>query len=95
MTREEICEWLTSKYPDEEFLLADGLEDAFVGVDEKTKKTVYDSIKAIDILAKDSVTYEDAIDYFYTNVECAYVGEKTPIFLNEENIYDPRFEYET
>jgi hypothetical protein len=30
----------------------------------------------------DSVmTQEDAVEYFYHNVECAYVGDKTPIWV--------------
>jgi hypothetical protein len=93
MNREEICEWLEKTYPDEEFLLADGLEEAFVGVDDTTKKTMYDSIKVIDILMQDSVTYEDALDHFYTNICGAYVGQKTPIFLYEDCIFDEKYEY--
>jgi hypothetical protein len=92
MNREEICEWLEKTYPDEEFLLADGLEEAFLGVDHETKRTMYDSIKVIDILIEDSVTYEDALDYFYTNISGAYVGPKTPIFLYEDCIFDETYD---
>jgi hypothetical protein len=92
MNRQEICDWLEQTFPDEEFLLADGLEEAFVGVDMQTMKTMYDSLKVIDILMKDSVTYEDALDHFYTNICGAYVGEKTPIFLYEDFIYNNEYE---
>lgn len=92
MNREQICNWLEKTFPDEEFLLADGLEEAFVGVDIQTMKTMYDSLKVIDILMKDSVTYEDALDHFYTNIFGAYVGEKTPIFLYEDSIYNNEYE---
>jgi hypothetical protein len=88
MNREEICDWLLSNFPDEEFLLADGLEEAFVGVDLETMRTMYNSLKIIDILIEDSISYEDALDHFYCNITGAYVGEKTPIFLYEDSIHE-------
>jgi hypothetical protein len=32
---------------------------------------------------KDSMCYEDAVEYFSFNVEGAYVGEKTPIWCQD------------
>lgn len=81
MNRDEICEWLETNFPDEEFLLADGLEEAFVGVDLDTMKTMYDSNKCLDIYVEDGMSYEDALEYFDFNVVGACLGEKTPIFL--------------
>lgn len=88
MNREQICEWLENTYPDEEFLLADGLETAFVGVDDKTKKTVYDAQICLDIYMNDGMSYEEAVEYFEFNVIGAYVGEKTPIYLNYYNEHE-------
>jgi len=88
MNRREICDWLEETYPDEEFLLADGLEEAFVGVDDATKKTMYDSRICLDIYVKDGMSYEEALEYFEFNVVGAYLGEKTPIFLNYNNYED-------
>jgi hypothetical protein len=87
MNREEICDWLLSNFPDEEFILADGLEDAFVGVNLLTMRTMYDSLKIMHILIEDSATYEDALEYFSFNIAGAYVGEKAPIFLYKDCIY--------
>jgi hypothetical protein len=76
--REEILE----KYPDEEFLLADGFDEAIIGVDEKSMRIIYSISKSIEILMKD-MSEEDAFEYFYYNVSGAYVGEKTPIWCDD------------
>jgi len=66
-----------------ECLIADGLDDALIGVTNKegVMVAVYDIGKCIDVFAKDMVK-EDAIDYFYHNTLSSYVGEKTPVFIN-------------
>lgn len=60
---------------------ADGFDEAIIG--ETTRNlAVYDANKIIAILMeRDGMTYDDAVDYFYFNVECAYVGEETPIYM--------------
>jgi hypothetical protein len=68
--------------PDEEITLADGFEDAFIGIARKFNHpfAVYDRAKCIKTLVKD-MTLEDAEEYFQYNVEGAYVGEQTPAFI--------------
>ena len=67
---------------DQEIQLADGYEDAFVGIATQFDRTfaVYDRAKCIDILTKD-MSYDEAEEYFQFNVEGAYVGENTPAFI--------------
>ena len=79
MDKDELMEELTSH----ECLLADGFNDALIGISEGMNPVaVYDTDKCIDILMKDSnINHEDALDYFYFNVVGAYVGEKTPLFI--------------
>jgi hypothetical protein len=43
---------------------------------------VYDECDVIDILRKDGMSGSEAREYFDFNVAAAYVGEKTPIYLN-------------
>ena len=70
------------QYPDEEFLSADGFEAAIIGVSEG--KLVYSIQKCIVILMiRDEMSYEDAIEYFDFNVRGAYMGEKTPIWVDD------------
>ena len=67
---------------DQEITLANGYEDAFVGIATQFNNTfaVYDRAKCIDILAKD-MSYDEAEEYFQFNVEGAWVGESTPAFI--------------
>ena len=69
-------------YPDESFLQADGYDDAIIGVNNE--KLVYSITKCINILmTRDGMTPFDAHDYFEFNVQGAYVGEKTPIWVDD------------
>ena len=70
---------------DEGALLADGFEEALIGLGHRFTYAVavYDRQKCLDILmARDGMTYEEAEEYFSFNVEGAYVGEQTPVFLD-------------
>ena len=67
---------------DEEFLKADGFDDAIIGIDEHSMRLIYSVSKCIEILMKD-MSEEDAMEYFSYNVSGAYVGEKTPIWCND------------
>jgi len=69
-------------------LSADGFDDAVLGV-ACIKQTgiyvlVYSVAKCLDILIKrDHMSKEEAYEYFEFNVEGAYVGEKTPIWVDD------------
>ena len=75
MTLEEIFE----RYPDCEFLIADGFDDAVIGVEENEMRLIYSVSKCLEVLEKD-MTQLDAMEYFTFNVSGAYLGEKTPIW---------------
>ena len=78
MTLEEIMDL----YPNEEFLKADGFDKAVIGVEPESMRLVYDRAKMVDILIDDEkLSEEDAIEHLEFNTFCAYVGEKTPIFI--------------
>lgn len=66
-------------YYEEDFLIADGFDDALIGVDETEMRLIYSVSKCIEIL-KEDMDYTDAIEYFTYNVSGGYVGEKTPIW---------------
>jgi hypothetical protein len=78
MTLEEIIE----RYPEEEFLTADGFDNAVIGIESNSMRLVYDRDKMIGILIEDEeLTELDAIEYLEYNTWNAYVGEKTPLFI--------------
>jgi hypothetical protein len=78
--KEKLDEHIGDDYS---ILLADGLDEAFIGIGWQfnTPLAVYDRDKCIEILESQGMTPEEAQEYFYYNTQGAYVGEQTPIFL--------------
>ena len=79
---------IVEEYPDLEFLSADGFEDAIIGVvfDNATgeARLAYSRVGCINILIfRDKMTTEEAEEYFEFNVEGAYMGEKTPVWVDD------------
>ena len=70
-------------YDDVEFLKFTDLDEAIIGVDDRTLNLVYSKSKIMDVLLKE-MDYNEAIDYYGYNIVCAYFGEKTPIILDDE-----------
>ncbi len=75
---EEILE----SYPDEEFIKADGFDNAIVGVEIYSNRLVYSAQKAISILIEEGMIEEDAIEHLYYNVIGSYVGPQTPLWID-------------
>jgi hypothetical protein len=71
---------IIEQFDDLEFLKADGFDDAIIGVDSDSKRLIYSQKKIIDILVSDDMTFDDALEYYYYNIEGSYMGDKTPIF---------------
>lgn len=78
-----VLDNILEQYPDQEFLKADGLDEAVIGFEINTNKLVYSVRKCIEILVEQDMTEEDAFDYFYYNILDAYVGELTPIWIDD------------
>lgn len=76
--RNEILE----EYPDYEFLFADGFDEAIIGIDVRSYRIVYDANIMTDVLINEGMSDFEAIEYLEHNTFCAYVGEKTPIYIN-------------
>lgn len=73
---------IIEQYAEETFLKADGFDKAIIGVEEKTMKLIYSVSKCLDILCED-MSQEDAIEHFEFNVKGSYIGEKTPIWCED------------
>ncbi len=72
-----------SEHCGEGTLFADGFDDALIGFTDREGVSValYSSDKCIEILVnRDEMDEEDARDFFYFNVEGAYMGKHTPVF---------------
>ena len=69
-------------------LLADGFEEAFIGTGRRlcscgsNTVAVYDVDECIAVLMRrDKMSYEEAVEFFEFNVSGAYVGPRTPMFV--------------
>jgi len=77
---EKLVDW----YPEESLLIADGFNDAIIGIDESSMRIIYSVTRCIEILCLDEeMDVDDAIEHFNYNVKGAYVGEKTPIWCED------------
>lgn len=66
-------------------ILADGFEDAFIGMGWQGGNepvAVYDRNRCIYILMGQGMDEEEAEEYFGFNVQGAWVGPQTPIFVD-------------
>lgn len=86
--REEIVEFVDEVTAgDEEIILFDGQEAAFVGIAERFEPSghryfaVYDYRAMRALLMADGATEEEADDYLGFNVIGLYAGEGTPAIL--------------
>jgi hypothetical protein len=74
---------IIEQYQDEEILIADGFDDAVIGIDEKSMRLIYSVEKCIDILMKQGMDMTEAVEYFEFNVSGSYVGDKAPIWCDD------------
>jgi len=85
--RKMIEQFIEEYYPDElnHILLADGFDEAFLGIGSSfggRNVAIYDRSKCIPIFERD-MSPTEAEEYFGYNVEGAYVGDYTPIFMHK------------
>jgi hypothetical protein len=83
VTKEELAESLAGL--DEDILLADGFEDAYLGLVRRCGQpafALYDRDACLRILVeRDRMSPEEAEEYFAFNVEDAWGGPGTPGFV--------------
>lgn len=77
-----LLDKILENFPDETFLKADGFDDAVIGYDISFR-LIYSTTKCIEILIEEGMTEEEALEHFDYNVAGSYMGEKTPIWCND------------
>ena len=78
-----MLEKILEQYEDEQILIADGFDDAVIGIEENSMRLIYSVEKCINILMKQGMEMTEAVEYFDFNVSGSYVGEKTPIWCDD------------
>lgn len=76
------------------FVGFDGFDNCLIGVahmKDGRKLSIYCREKCIEyLMAKNTWSREDAEEFFEYNIENAYIGPKTPIFLDRQDNQDSR-----
>jgi len=76
-------EHLMEVLAEEECLTADGFDTALVGCTYGANVVaVYDIQRMIDVLVNEGMDHDDAVEFLEYNVVSAYLGEKTPLYVN-------------
>lgn len=85
MESKEIKEYIIDLFsPSDDVMFADGFDDALIGFDPNFWRVVYSRSKAIQILIdRDGMDDEEAVEYAEYNVFGAYIGEKTPVWVED------------
>lgn len=81
-----LLDSIVEYHEDEEILKADGFDDAVIGIELGTMRLIYSVKKCLEILTSEGMSMEDSIEYFEFNTRGSYVGEKTPIWC-EDNYF--------
>jgi hypothetical protein len=81
---------------DEDFLIADGLDAAFLGIGRRCGQpdlAVYSIPKAIEILVdRDGIDDQEAREYLEFNTIGAWVGSRTPVWVEAMTLDEARME---
>lgn len=68
----------------DDILFADGLDDAIIGFDQNLWKVVYSRNMCVEcIMKEDDMSEEDALEHLEYNTFNAYVGDNTPIWIED------------
>jgi hypothetical protein len=82
-----VKEYLEEFYPDESFVVFDGLDEAFIGVGRRFScyYPCYSKKKIIEILLdQDCMSPEEAEEYFEFNIAGLYLDENCPVIVDDD-----------
>lgn len=79
----KLDEILCDLFPEQEFLKICGHDDAVIGIHEGGQKLIYSAKKIVDRLTMSGMEPDEADEFYSFNIECAYVGEKTPLLCED------------
>ena len=72
--------------------LADGFDDCVIGVVERCScepYVIYSAEKMIDkMVERDGMDRDEAWEFFHFNIQGAWVGDETPGYLHDLELYD-------
>ena len=80
-----MLDQILDSYFEEEFVTADGLDDAVIGVDQEAMRLIYSVKKIIEIFVEQGMTEDEAHEFFQFNTVRGgeYMGAQSPIWCND------------
>jgi len=91
--RKEMKDFALDELGVEDLVIADGYEEAFLGIAAGfggTMVPVYGYELCIQILMREGMSYEEAIEYFEYNTMGAYYSDNQPIYIHlSPSIFKP------
>lgn len=79
-----LLEGILEYYEEEEILMANGFDEAVIGIDDKTMRLIYSVTQCIEILMVEmEMDIEEAVEFFEFNVKGSELGDKTPIWCED------------
>lgn len=76
---------LKEAYPENEFIYFSDLDNAIIGIDyrgnAKDDRLVYSARKIINQLISTGLDPDEALDFYYYNIEGIYLGPNTPLIV--------------
>lgn len=82
----DIRSQLVDIYGEKEMLFADGLDDAIIGVCDRSLRVIYSIRKCLIILQAEGMSEEEAYEHMDYNVTGGWVGDRTPIWCDDTHI---------
>ena len=83
---------LTEVMQDDELLFADGFDDAIVGV--SGGRVCYDKQLMVEMLVREDWDESESWEFLEFNTWGAYIGERTPIYIDVYYLNKVRNDYE-
>lgn len=75
---------IVENFDQEELTLADGFDEAVIGIEISSMRLIYSVRMVIDIMMdRDGMDEQEAIDWYEYNMQSTWVGDTTPIW-NED-----------
>lgn len=78
-----IFERIMEAFPEETFVRWNDLDAAIIGLETKSMRVIYSVTKIHEELVKQGMSQDDAFEWYGRNIECCYVGERTPIHCED------------
>mgnify|MGYP003629527314 FL=1 len=78
---------ILENFTEEEITLADGFDEAVIGIEISSMRLVYSVRMVIDIMMdRDGMDEQEAIDWYEYNMQSTWVGDTTPIWSEDRFI---------